>query len=224
MKLFVKKFFISDAEDTYEFWRKKIGTRLIAIPNLRKNYCINELIGFLCNLGFEKVNWVITYEEFQSHIESLYKTIIETTTEFPPLVEVNPDIEDYQEKRFIGKLREIHYDDYDTLSQAALEYVTAIEHPLMFSLEPYRIAQLDTYEKNICGAHTSHFRRARLECGDDIYKSSQIFYESFKDRQPENFGTFTNTPIRFRNGVVQILANEDRISWLLKPLPSNSEL
>lgn len=83
-------------------------------------------------------------------------------------------------------------------------------------MEPYRIAQLETYETNICDAHITHFRKARLECSDDVYKSSQIFYESFKDRPAENFGTFTNTPVRFRNGIVQILANEDRISWLLK--------
>ncbi|MCM1142552.1 MAG: hypothetical protein NC453_28615, partial [Muribaculum sp.] len=216
LKLFVKKIFISTTDDTLDSWYNKLGNRILGVPKLRKKECLNELVGFLANKGLEQKNWVITYTDFHDHLEHLYQTMIETTTEFPKLIDVNPDIDDYQEKRFISKLKEIHYDDNDVLSLATLEYVTAIEHPLLFSVEPYRIAQLENYETNICGAHTAHFRKARLECGDDVYKSSQIFYESFKGRPVENFGTFTNTPIRFRNGIVQILANEDRISWLLK--------
>lgn len=140
LKLFVKKIFISTTDDTLDFWYRKMENRLLGIPNLRKTECLNELVGFLGNKGLGHKNWVITYAEFHEHLVHLYQTMIETTTEFPKLIEVTPEMEKYQEKRFISKLKEIHYDEDEVLAQAALEYVTAIEHPLLFSVEPYRIA------------------------------------------------------------------------------------
>jgi len=217
-KEFVQKIVIATSSDNLEYWRDKLTKYIRGVPQLRTDDCINSLLGFITQKGLHSKGWSISYDEFNDYMEGLSQSLVATTTAFPILQKPDLNVADYQEKMFVTKLREIRFNDEDIISDAVVEYATAMLHNTSFSTEPHRIREYVAYQDNLCKVHKASFNKAKYSCDSDIFRSSQLFYLGFKDRPVENFGGYLNTPIDYRNGVVQILADEDRITWLLKPL------
>lgn len=218
---FVRKLIIDSAEGTFDYWKRKLRKYIKGVPELRVEDCLNSLLGFITQKSLYDTGWIINSEDFSSYMEDLCQSLTATTSSFPLLVPVDTNLKDYQEKVFIKKLREIRYEDTEVLQDAAVQYATAMLYNSSFSFEPHRMRIYEEYEENICEVHKQNFRKAKNKCQAEIFKSSREFYDDFMCHPVENLGSYTNTPIRYRNGVVQILANENRISWLLRPQDVN---
>lgn len=218
---FVQRLIIDSAEGTFDYWKRKLRKYIKGVPELRVEDCLNSLLGFITQKALSDTGWIISSDDFCSYMEDLFQSLAATTSSFPTLMPVDTNLEDYQEKMFIKKLREIRYEDTEVLQDAVVQYATAMLHNSSFSFEPHRMRIYEDYEENICEVHKQNFRKAKNKCQTEIFKASREFYDDFMDHPVENLGSYNNTPIRYRNGVVQILANENRISWLLRPQDMN---
>ena len=174
------------------------------------------MLGFIIRKGtFENDGWCITYTEFCNEVEHITQALVETSIEFPQL-RPDPNIECNREMKFIQKLKEIEIYSEEDFDDASDEYIHAMTYNLRYSTSPHRMQQYEDYRQDLKFIHKNNHRANSRRCKDNVIAQSQTFYDDSRCRPVEPMGNYNRTPPQYRNGVLQILANEDEITWLLK--------
>jgi len=171
--------------------------------------------------------WVITYETFSDRRQALTEMYCTHTKIFPQiLTPTNEEIEsmEQEEHLFINKIEDIKY--YEIKNEAITQYIEA-QHMIFSESRNYSVPKeaYDSYVKELADSYIPKFRNAKLKFtdSDDPIKKSKIFYNSIIDSSVQPFHNFSNTPSRFRNGIYQHMADDEKkdIIWDLSPGDEN---
>ena len=192
------------------------------IPEEQKYKFMNEMFGYVINpINSNKSGWEITYDDFSLEMQKSSDLYRRNTVLFPKLIKKDFNESEYEKHLFVTKINEIKH--YDEISSAIDDYTQAL-NVIMDDFKTYQVHKTtyDSYECNIEYIHEQQFRRAQRKCkSENTIEESQDFYDNFTSHTNtgfDNLGLFTSTPVRFRNGVIHILANEEgrKIKWILK--------
>jgi hypothetical protein len=179
---------------------------------------IDDLMGYLISPSKIQNGWEISFEDFCKKLTEVSNRYRRGTVIFPMknIAPTDVNLSDYEEKKFVKKLKEIQYQD--VIADAILHYisanVTVFEELQNYEVDPtsYR-----TYARNLSSSHQTRHRSAKRQVSGNSVVASQNFYDQLTGETPQPFPYFEQTPFEFRNGVFHILADAepDDFQWKL---------
>ncbi|MDR2920789.1 MAG: hypothetical protein LBV72_15690 [Tannerella sp.] len=189
------------------------------IPTIRQDEFIRSMLGYVVTPKTINNNWAITYEEFTKEVNILAQSLIDTTTQFPSKVKLqNIKHEEYHENEFVNKIREIEYED--AVLDAISDYVQTKELIIKEIVTSKKISEsLGEYEESVNKRHGVEYRKACRNCSSDEQKilHSQNFYDGMMASEEGTFHIYNSVPRYFHNGMLHLLAEENKdFIWLLK--------
>lgn len=205
-----------DAEGYYSKLCERYAKHL---PNMRKREYIQDLYAYIINPHFVEGEWVIAYEDFSIECQRISQKLIDNTVVFPEkrnLREISVD--QYQASNFVTKIHDIQYDE--VVPEAVEDYVNAgmIIHD-EFKESPAILPSYKRFEEELERTYKGQYRIACRNCKlEDVIKDSQDLYDKITTTKINGrIHTYSDVPLDFQNGVMQILADEkDDVVWLLR--------
>lgn len=203
-----------NGEEFYERL-KEVHGKGVLVEN-RGQY-IDSLMGFILSPKMaDLTGWEITYDEFTAQV-SAYTDVYRTKTiVFPSHTKPNVDSTQYDTYLFVQKINAIEL--YDEIPYAITDYVRTQE-TILHELKNHTVPQssYEAYEENLGEIHNQEYRRAKRQCAGNIIGSSQSFYDTMMNKEVQQFYSFNNTPLYFRNGVIHSIADDDTrdLKWNL---------
>ncbi|MEO6291150.1 MAG: hypothetical protein ABIO88_00850 [Burkholderiaceae bacterium] len=207
----VGKIWIESASPKLPELRKKIFAIYgKAILHGKSDEFLDDLMGFLISPSTTKDGWEVSFDAFTEKVALVSARYHRDTRIFPlkniPLTTDQIDIQ--SEKTFVKKLHEIDYQV--VISEAIQNYlfasITVLEELQSYCVPP---EHYQTYESNLKQIHKAKHRSASRQITGDAKVASQNFYDNLTSESPQLFPRFDQTPIEFRNGVFQMLADSD---------------
>ena len=205
-----------DAEGYYSKLCEKYAKHL---PNMRKREYIQDLYAYIINPHLIEGKWVIAYADFSLECQRISQKLIDNTVVFPEkrnLREIS--VGQYQASNFVTKIHDIQYDD--AIPEAVEDYVNAgmIIHD-EFKESPAIMPSYKRFEEELERTYKGQYRIACRNCKqEEFIKDSQDLYDKITTTKINGrIHTYSDVPLDFQNGVMQILAEEkDDVVWLLK--------
>lgn len=205
-----------DAEGYYSKLCEKYAKHL---PNMRKREYIQDLYAYIINPHLIEGKWVIAYADFTLECQRISQKLIDNTVVFPEkrnLREIS--VGQYQASNFVTKIHDIQYDD--AIPEAVEDYVNAgmIIHD-EFKESPAIMPSYKRFEEELERTYKGQYRIACRSCKqEEVIKDSQDLYDKITTTKINGrIHTYSDVPLDFQNGVMQILAEEkDDVVWLLK--------
>lgn len=221
------KFIISSSElSDIELYKKLTQTKTHGVPIAKKEEYIDALMGYIIKPSVTSNDWEITYQSFQGKTKSLLEEYNSKTIIFPSThVNIKTTLEEegkFIDSTFVKKIDVIGYSkikgeaisDYIYTSKIVLEELSRYE------IDP---KQYEYYQNEIYSTYETKYRTASLKTDkDNLIKNSKIFYNDITGAESPNFINFNNTPKKFKNGFLHIMANDDNgekereIKWKLE--------
>lgn len=187
------------------------------IMDHRSDDYMNDMFGFMTSPSFMTNGWQITSEAFTTKTRELTSRYMAGTVKFPKVdheaLARKASEMDIQTRRFAKKLSEIGADSSileATVDLLHLEnYVEELIKDCMSSK-----SDIKDYTRNQYNSHISSWRSRLADCSSspsvsDLHKKSQAFYFERRALQVERFCNYDHTPLEFRNGIYQMLADEE---------------
>lgn len=178
---------------------------------------MNDMFGFMTSPSFMTNGWQITSEAFTAKTRELTLRYMVGTLKFPEVdldaLERKATEMDVQTRRFVEKLIEIGADN--SILEATVDLLHA-QHYVHELIKDCTVSQSDItgYTRNQYKSHISSWRSCRAQCLSDLiitelHKKSQAFYFDRCSLQVDRLCSYDYTPIEFRNGIYQMLADEE---------------
>ncbi len=193
---------------------KRRHLRMI-LPHRCDEY-LDDLFGFMTNANRISNGWKITGAEFSKKIGELTARYIAGTLKFPQVdheaLECKAEEMDVHKRPFAMKLDEI---GGGALIPNATADLLHAEYYIMELIKDCTISQpdIDAYRRNHLKSHLLSRLGAIQECTTDmsnetLQSKSRGFYLARCSSNVEKFCNYENTPLEFRNGIYQMLADE----------------
>ncbi|PTR15788.1 hypothetical protein C8R31_103382 [Nitrosospira sp. Nsp2] len=178
---------------------------------------MNDMFGFMTSPSFMTTSWQITSEAFTDKTRELTSRYMVGTWKFPKVdykaLERKASEMDVQTRRFAEKLSEIGADS--SILEATVDLLHA-QHYIYELIKDCTVPQSDIedYRRNQYRSHISSWRSYLAQCPSslsiiDLHKKSQAFYFDRCALQVDRLCRYDYTPIEFRNGIYQMLADEE---------------
>lgn len=178
---------------------------------------MNDMFGFITSPCFMTTGWQITSEAFTAKTRELTSRYMVGTLKFPKVdheaLERIAGETDVQGRRFAVKLKEIGADSSVLDATADLLHAQHYVHEL---IKDCTVSQSDItdYTRNQYKSHISSRRSYLAQCLTglsitDLHKKSQAFYFDRCALQVDRLCSYDHTPSEFRNGIYQMLADEE---------------
>ncbi len=223
LKAILRKFVIvTSSQDSIEYFDSIKNQYAKGIPENLQNNFLNALLGFIiCPDIVEGNGWEITYCDFKKCCESLTEQYCSGSKIFPQTYSIQnmPDSEKekYSTYLFITKIEDIEYKE--VISEAMSHYWQT-QNTIIDDLKKRCVpkSHFDTYEENLLNNYRPEFSIAKRNAEPEkIIKHSQNFYDTIMKAPAPNFANFNDTPIYFKNGILHILADDEKkdIKWKL---------
>jgi hypothetical protein len=178
---------------------------------------MNDMFGFMTSPSFMTNGWQITSEAFTTKTRELTSRYMVGTLKFPKVeheaLERKASDMDVQARRFAKKLSEIG------AGSSILDATVDLLHAERYTRELIKdctVSQSDIegYTRNQYKSHISSWRSYLVQCPSglsvpDLHKKSQAFYFNRCALQVDQLCSYDQTPIEFRNGIYQMLADEE---------------
>lgn len=203
-----------NSEEFYENLKEIHGKGVLA--ENREKY-IDSLMGFIISPKMaDQSGWEISYDEFTTQVSAytdLYRT---KTIVFPSHTKPNIDSTQYSTHLFVRKINAIEL--FDEIPYAITDYVRTQE-TIVHELKNHAVPESSykAYEENLLEIHNQEYRKAKRQCAGDVIGNSQSFYDMMMNKEIQQFHSFNNTPLYFRNGVIHSIADDDTrdLKWKL---------
>ncbi|KAA0998589.1 hypothetical protein FVF58_44150 [Paraburkholderia panacisoli] len=178
---------------------------------------LDDMFGFLTATKLISEGWKISGSDFTAKVRELTARYMFKTIRFPKIdrsaIEKKVAQLDVEHRLFARKLTEIDAGDH------ILEAISDILHAESYMSEligGYEANRLDL-EGYFEGQHKKHIFSRKAEISrlyrdkdfESLKANSKAFLFTRCSRDVEEFCTYTDTPIEFRNGVDQMLADEE---------------
>lgn len=208
------KFIIQSEYDKDEsLYQRLIETRTDGILPEKKNEYIDSLLGYIINPEITSGGWEVNNKEFRQKTKSLIETYTSTTKIFPK-IDVNPltdtIINEHQEYLFVKKIEDIEYNEVK--SDAISDFIYS-RRTLNEELKNYEILkeEYDSYENNIFESYKPKYRKALrgVDSSNSIDKAKDLYDDVVGEPAP-SFYNFNDTPIKYRNGLLHEIANDEK--------------
>ncbi|EPB7991249.1 hypothetical protein ACI51W_34600 (plasmid) [Pseudomonas marginalis] len=189
---------------------------LKTIRDTKHQSFIDDLLGFMCGTELIATGWKITHKAFSDKLSELNKLYMKHPITFPPLDEdalkESIKIEDIKSRVFAQKINEIG--GQSRLNKAALHLLIAeqtisqlYDDGVLFK------SDVDRYLSNHLVKHLDGRELAMLDCEEiscekELKNRSMKFFLARHISPVEQFCSFENTRVEFRNGVYHMLADE----------------
>lgn len=219
LKVILNKFIIinSSLSDT-EVYDQLCYKYARGIPHANQKKYINSLLGFIISPKNNNDKWEITFEEFNNECIELTRQYCKTDSIFPRDYSRNDcSIDLYSDYLFVKKVKDI--DLTEEVQEAIFEYAEV--HSLLiyeFLSREVTKEKYDIYEKDVKKDYQRLYRSSDLnvKTGSGI-KESKLFYYDIMTKEAQQFMSYSDTPKTFRNGILHILANDNKenIVWKL---------
>lgn len=189
------------------------------LPNMRKREYIQDLYAYIINPHLVERKWVVSYEDFSLECQRISQRLIDNTVVFPEKRNFREiPVDQYQTSNFVTKIQDIRYDD--VIPDAVEDYVNAgmIIHD-EFKESPAIMPSYKRFEEELERTYKGQYRIACRNCKQEgVIKDSQDLYDKITTTKINGrIHTYSDVPLDFQNGVMQILAEEkDDVVWLLK--------
>lgn len=194
-------------------WIEKNSPYLNCVPEIQQQNFINELYGYITLESQGTSGWEIGYDAFVQEKQSIIETLVNNTRIFPKVTITEIKEEDYEDKLFVKKIREIQYNE--VIQRAIEDYVQTLGYITEIGVSRHKIDEIKNYTNDIKRNHDTMFRRAKRNVSDDTITASQNFYDDYEISPVPPFSNYNNTPSAFRSGLTHTLADENQISWNL---------
>lgn len=190
---------------------------------------INGLLGFMCGTELVATGWEITHKAFSDKLSELNKLYMKHPNTFPPLDEdalkKSIKIKEIKSRMFAQKINEIGGES--RLHKAALHLLIAeqtisqlYDDGVLFK------SDVDRYLSNHLVKHLDGRELAILNCEEtfcekELKNRSMKFFLARHDLAVDQFCSFENTRVEFRNGIYHMLADahpedeQDEFYWRL---------
>ena len=189
---------------------------LRAIMNHRCDDYMNDMFGFMTGPTLMTSGWQITSEAFTTKTRDLTSRYLVGSFKFPEvdheMLERKASEMNVQARRFVKKLREIAADS--SILDATVDLLHA-QHYVHELIKDCTVSQSDIkgYTRNQYKSHINSWRSYLAKCPSglciaDLHKKSQEFYFYRCAVQVDQLCSYNHTPIEFRNGIYQMLADE----------------
>lgn len=203
-----------NSEELYEKL-KEIHGKGVLVEN-RGRY-IDSLMGFIISPKIaDQTGWEISYDEFTAQVSAYTDLYRSKTIIFPSHTKPSVDSTQYNTHLFVQKINAIEL--YNEIPYAITDYVRTQE-TILDELKNHAVPESSykTYEENLLEIHNQEYRRAKRQCTDNIINSSQSFYDTMMNKEVQQFHSFNDTPLYFRNGVIHSIADDDTrdLKWNL---------
>ncbi|SDA21424.1 hypothetical protein SAMN05216315_11639 [Nitrosospira sp. Nsp18] len=190
---------------------------LRAVWDHRCDEYMNDMFGFMTSPILMTSGWQITGQAFTSKTRELTSRYMAGTLKFPEvdheMLECTANGMDVQPRRFAKKLSEIGADS--SIRDATVDLLCA-QHYISELIEDCTVSQSDIkdYTRNQYKSHISSRRSYLVDCPAglsiaDLHKKSQKFYFERCALQVDRLCGYDHTPSEFRNGIYQMLADEE---------------
>lgn len=177
---------------------------------------MNDMFGFMTSPSLMTNGWEITSAEFTSKFRELTSRYMVGTLKFP---KVDHDVLQHKAnelsvegRSFAEKLKEIGAED--EIAEATVEILHA-HHYLSELIKDCTVSHSDvqSYTQNQYKLHVNNWRGQLLGCAgglshNELQIRSRAFYFDRRGSSVDSFCGFDHTPIEFRNGIYQMLADE----------------
>ena len=189
------------------------------LPNMRKREYIQDLYAYIINPHLVEGKWVISYEDFSLECRRISQKLIDNTVVFPEKRNLREiPVNQYQASNFVTKIHDIQYDD--VIPEAVEDYVNAGMIILdEFKESPAIMPSYKRFEEELERTYKGQYRIAcRNSNPENIINESQNLYDKITTTKINGrIHAYSDVPLDFQNGVMQILAEEkDDVVWLLK--------
>ena len=196
--------------------RKAIIEYLRALMGNRLDDYMNDMFGFMTSPALITGGWQITSEAFTSKTRELTARYMVGTFKFPEVnyevLERSANEMDVQDRRFAQKLSEISAGDH--ILDATIDLLHA-QHYALQLIKDCIISESDIngYTRNQYRLHIDSWRLHLSKCetslsSGDLHTKSQQFYLLRCSLPIDKISKFDSTPVEFRNGIYQMLADE----------------
>lgn len=183
----------------------------------RRDDYMNDMFGFMTSPSFMTSGWQITSEEFTSQTRDLTSRYMVGTLKFPDVdretLERTASKMDVQARRFAQKLSAIGADSSILDAAADLLHAQDYIHEL---IKDCTVDQSDIsgYTRNQYKSHINSWNSYLVLCPSglgitDQHKKAQGFYFERCALPADRLCSYDYTPIEFRNGIYQMLADEE---------------
>jgi hypothetical protein len=220
LKNILEKFIIiSSNPDDVELYNQLCLKYARNIPPENQDTYISSLLGYLIRpKGDNQDKWEITCEDFNNECQKLAQLLIDNENMFPR-IECNKEIkyDEYKEHLFVKKIEEIEH--YKEIKDAIREYSEV--HSLLindFLTRQLSKKKYNDYADELLRSHKRSYRRASRGIREDnCIEESKNFYDDSMINAAPVYMTYIDTPKKFRNGILHMIADEanDNIKWKL---------
>lgn len=202
---------------------------LKTIRDTKHQNFIDDLLGFTCSTELVTMGWKITHKTFSDKLSELNKLYMKHPNTFPPIDEnelkASIKIEEIKSRAFAQKINEIGGEH--RLPKAALHLLIAeLTISQLYDDGVLFKSDIDQYLSNHLVKHLDGRELAMLDCEDtscetELKKRSMKFFLARHDLTVDQFCSFENTRIEFRNGIYHMLADrhpedeQDEFHWRL---------
>lgn len=183
-------------------------------------------MGYIISPPVTCSGWEIKYQSFQKKTKSLIEEFNSKTVMFPSTNRTqkisNEEEIKYIEYNFVKKIDKINY--CEVKSEAISDFIYArktINEELCNHEIPSQY--YNNYQEEIYDTYKSKYRTASLETKEQNFiKRSKIFYNDIIGGEAPNFRNFNDTPKKFKNGFLHMMADDDsqendkKIKWELE--------
>jgi len=225
----IDKLFIASGSTRRDELSKEIIEReLKLIPAHNQSNALNSLIGFVIRAEKYSEGWEITYNDFTKECQDINEKFKASSTIFPydiTLKEINPEeIEEKKDFLFSRKIFDIEHDD-DVIIEAIRDYCFTIKTIMKeFGGRTTKRKSIDNYSSELLDSYKPQYRSASKDCTEkEVLIKSQKLYNSIIGESVPNFDIYNNTPKIYRNGIIHVLANDDRKELIWKLTPKKNE-
>jgi len=202
--------------------RESIINRQWGIPKNNRNSYLDGIVGFVYGRSNEN-SWVISFSEFKCKCEELTSVFCKREFTFPIFEGYSAslsEVEDYQERPFVLKIKEI---DHDSVIQSAVGNWIEFQNSLSQDLDGFPQYKANTirYQKNIIEKIKlrQFTERDDLPSNCDrsvINRSSRKVYNEIISENPLPMENYT-PPMEYKNGLIHAAMDDsdDNLKWVL---------
>lgn len=200
---------ITEADNKDEILSKIKRTKLFGIPENNQQVFIENLIGFIYELGNE-MTWCIRYDQFQEKfidLTSQYSRKEFTFPEFRGMDATVQEIAENEDKQFVRKIKDIEYED--VISEAIgnwLEFERSLMQDLDYS--PVYLEKTQKYQVELINKYKGKYRTAQRNKKDPKDMYDEIIYS-----EPMLIGNI-RPHLAYRNGVIHdAMDTNPELTW-----------
>lgn len=177
---------------------------------------MNDMFGFMTSPRLMTNGWQITSEAFTDKTRELTSRYMVGTLKFPEVdheaLERKASEMDVQARRFAEKLSEIGADRMVLEATVDLLHAQHYVHELITDCAVFQ-SDINDYTRNQYKSHISSWRSWLVQCPSglsitELHKKSQAFYFERRALPVDRLCSHDHTPSEFRNGIYQMLADE----------------